>query len=114
VYIVTITDSTGCSIAQSYTVGTNVGIAEADSISSVTVYPNPSANIFHVQYQLETAIEADLKVYNALGKLIIEKKLESSNAGDIEIELEGFPSGIYYLDFKTATDRKVMKMMKSF
>ncbi|MDQ3190204.1 MAG: T9SS type A sorting domain-containing protein [Bacteroidota bacterium] len=68
------------------------------------VFPNPSSDVFNI----ETTKQAeDVKIYNLLGELILEKGF---NPGEeiIKIDLSTFSSGIYIIEisFQEETQRK--------
>ena len=75
--------------------GITTGIDEVDADVSVSVYPNPSSGIIH--YQVGSNIDGlRVKVSNAVGQTLMEKKIESQESS---LNLSDLPDGIYMLSF---------------
>lgn len=62
----------------------------------LTVYPNPTAGELNVT--LETAQEAQVQVFDAVGRVILRQTL----CGEGQISLSAMPEGVYYVQVKTA------------
>ncbi len=60
------------------------------------VFPNPSSEVFNVNYQIERKLkDASIKVYNILGQEVIERSLEQRE-GNINLG-EKLERGIYFI-----------------
>lgn len=89
------------------------GIAESDFDLNGTIFPNPSAGNFSLQFDSENAGEVSVQLTDLSGKIISQKNI-SANAGTnlIAIDISGFSSGTYLLQLiqqeqKTAVYRLV-------
>ena len=60
---------------------------------SVQIYPNPTKGILHLESP-ESSINS-VKLYSSLGQLLLDKKV---NKVDLELSLETFIDGVYWLD----------------
>lgn len=60
------------------------------SIDNITLYPNPAQDILYIN----NAEEADIQVFDILGKSILSKDRISMNEG---IQVDHFPAGAYFL-----------------
>ncbi|QOD60987.1 T9SS type A sorting domain-containing protein [Polaribacter haliotis] len=76
-------------------------------ISNFNLYPNPvSANLTLVLPKNRS--NTSVKVYNYLGKLVIEKDLNNSN----KIEVKNLPKGVYLLKLKVDDKIYIKKFVK--
>jgi len=79
------------------------------------VYPNPSAGVFYLTYQLADRESLTVRVYDATGKTI---KQYSSNATGflqkmvIDLQAGGVPSGLYMLEAETGGKKQFFKLLK--
>ena len=95
-----------CSNNGSYTLVVDpcTSIKENKTDQLIRVYPNPSNDLIHISM----LISCELKIYNVLGKLVLQKEL-SSKANDISIsELK---PGMYLLEFTNEFARQSLKLL---
>jgi hypothetical protein len=62
--------------------------------NAITVYPNPSSEILHIQMPTTLALEKAI-IYNSLG----QKVLESTT---LDFAVNSLSSGVHYIDIQTA------------
>ena len=102
-YWVIITDMNSCkSDTAFFTVGwITTSIAEIN-INNITIYPNPSKDIFNIVFNTNTKQDVDLRVHNVLGKVIFSESLKDFN-GDYNrsVDLSQYPNAIYILQLNT-------------
>lgn len=67
---------------------------------ALQVYPNPSSGIF----QLQTQEEAQLEVYDLMGKMILNKSVQ---AGAVSFDLSGHAPGMYLLKITSGSGKTV-------
>jgi len=73
------------------------------------VFPNPVNNILNIQ--IPTSSEpTNLKIYNVLGKLILEKDIIKSST---QLDMSSMASGIYMMSFESNKGSKKFKLIKS-
>ncbi len=89
-YTCCVTDSAGCSICQTATVGVT-GILEIDA-PVMYIYPNPAGALLNIQVPAQLEI-GTLSVFNAVGALVKEIKTFKSSTLDIS----GMVPGTYIL-----------------
>lgn len=114
-YYVTITDGNGCLNSDSVTVIVNniQGITTTESISTISLNPNPSSNTIVVNIKSETTDKFEIKILNTSGQLLlnlIEEKLNSSLEKSINIE--SWESGVYYLQVNGSSWSKTIRFVK--
>ena len=80
--------------------------------TSLTVYPNPSRDIFHV-YTDRQLTNVKYQVFSSTGKLLLTGHCEDSN--DISINLSGYPAGLYLLHVSSADKNagQTVKLVKT-
>jgi hypothetical protein len=78
----------------------------------ITVYPNPSSSFSVVSFTLDYSSMVNLSIFDAAGRLVMEYPDIQCNAGENEITVEGFGSGVYFCSINsgdfTATQRFVV------
>jgi hypothetical protein len=78
------------------------------SLPEVKVYPNPSRDRFHISADEE--IEA-LWIYDVTGSLLMKKEATDSN--EVIADLSGFSHGLYFLNVKTRTGTRQLKIIRN-
>jgi len=80
---------------------------ECQSLSSiyendfkVNIYPNPSSNIFNLEFYSET--ESEILVTNVLGEQVYFESIQSNGEFNTQIDLSNYSKGIYNLTIKTS------------
>lgn len=84
-------------------------IRKGNSLTSVTIYPNPVKDNATVNVQVQELLEGYLTIFNTDGKRIITQKIKLTK-GNSNIPLNGlvlWAEGIYYLQI--VTNKEVMK-----
>lgn len=108
VYIVTITDDNGCSLANTFQLTTSAGLTSADALVEVELYPNPTS--------LGLTIDAGdgsldhLLVLNMFGQNIFEMDLSGHS---YFLNTEGFAAGLYLVKL-TSNGQVITKQVSVF
>lgn len=78
------------------------------------VYPNPTVNKVTLQLYLQYEETVQLKVYDAEGKLLMNKSSGKLSKGSnyINVDFEGVSKGIYYLSIGTETKKVTKTIVK--
>lgn len=85
-----------------------LSIAEEEFVR-FKVFPNPV--ITNLNIQIPTTTEpTNLKIFNVLGKLVLEKNLTKSQT---KLDLSSIASGIYIMSFESNKGSKTFKLIKS-
>ena len=80
--------------------------ADFEFSSKLTVYPNPSSDVFSINSDSRSS----LVVYDLIGKII---KSENINLGITKLDLSKYPSGIYLMKVTNDSNQtKTMKLIK--
>ncbi len=76
----------------------------------IKLYPNPAGRILYIEWDVETARQAEVFIYNSLGQLEMRKTINVS--GIKQINIEDINPGVYYLKLVSGnkiTRRKFIK-----
>lgn len=76
---------------------------------SVSVYPNPVKDLLHVEVPSATAETSLLSLYNSFGEVILK---DQCVIPDQAIDLSRLINGVYFLEIKSASVPKYMKVIK--
>ena len=81
-----------------------------DGSLSLSVYPNPTANVLNVSYA--SATNASLKVFNLQGQSVISQAVPSGSALT-NVSVASLASGIYYVVLNNDGKESVVKFIKN-
>jgi len=91
----------------------SVASSEQQILSKVMLSPNPSKGLFHLNVDLPEAEEMTCSIFDATGSAIFPLDQPCApNKTNFEIDLSGYPAGLYFLKIKTGTGVAILKMMK--
>lgn len=96
-YWLEVTSLTGCSSRDSIQLTTcPVTSIEDGSISSFSVYPNPTSGPLQIQFSEGSLDPLEVRVFNALGQEVLTKVV-NENEVNVQLDLSHLESGTYYL-----------------
>jgi hypothetical protein len=105
-YYLMITDTNGCS-AYSSVIKITTGINEIQSWQ-VEVYPNPAGNILNIRIpEIDVNKFSLIKIFSIDSKIIFIQP-HAGNNNIIRVNLEGLPSGFYFLQLMNAENKIIM------
>jgi len=96
---------------EDYTVDFGNGLAAPTKLADfdMVLYPNPANNVINIR--LSTNEETvNIKVYNALGKIISEFNITGL---ETKVDLSGFANGMYYIGADNGTNNTLKKFVKN-
>jgi hypothetical protein len=109
-YRVTGTDCNGCSKTANISIDINTGIKTIDVSNAISVYPNPVTDNLQIEINSEVRGEnADLRVYDVVGNLVMEKSI---TANKTNINVSALPSGVYVIKIETGNEVVMKKIVK--
>ncbi|OFY87233.1 MAG: hypothetical protein A3F72_17180 [Bacteroidetes bacterium RIFCSPLOWO2_12_FULL_35_15] len=85
------------------------GITEETLTNSISVFPNPAIDNVIIETSNNEKVNT-LKVYDVLGKLLINKKADGSER--MELKVSQLDKGIYYMEITTQTGMVIKKFNK--
>jgi PKD repeat protein len=112
VYTVVGTATNGCSSALSKTVNvvSCVGLNELTGYSeeNAVVFPNPASTIISVMINDSGDDLGTIRIYNALGELIVQKEASAN----FQLDVSAYQKGVYYIEHnKNATQTRTIKLI---
>jgi hypothetical protein len=114
VYTVTVTDAHGCTLVDSVTVeGTIIGTASSMAGYEVALWPNPNNGSFFVSISLPAHQNVDLRLYNALGQIVEQRRLVDAYRTQLFFDGVNLSDGVYQLQISSETFRAVKKVVVS-
>ena len=113
-YVQTLTADNGCDSVVTLHLTLRVGIDDHHLAASMTVYPNPTTGLLHIQISNFNTSVSEFLIYDAYGKLVDIVKTERNTSSETtQIDLSRLANGIYILkaasNGNVAAVRKVVK-----
>ena len=72
------------------------------NINKLSIYPNPSNDVFNIVFNSNTKQDIDLRIHNVLGKIIFSETLtEFSGDYNRTVDMTPYPNAIYILQLNT-------------
>ena len=63
------------------------------------IFPNPTANILHLQLNAKEYSRETIKLYNSQGQLTFRKSVEIFTGNNtIDLDIESLPKGVYFIN----------------
>lgn len=94
-------------------IGALSSLANCEVLRAIQVYPNPTTDLLKIRIQLPGTIAGELEIYDSLGRLLVQKAIESNEGTEILQETSTFVDGLYIVKvtvdgisraFKTVVD----------
>jgi hypothetical protein len=89
---------------------TTTNIDEYSATQGLDVYPNPSNGLFNIDLSSFNSEDVTLKVYNIVGKEIINKKVTNAS-NNYNIDLTNQPEGMYIIKVLTENKKYISKVV---
>jgi hypothetical protein len=102
-YWIIATDDLSCPIDTAYYEVTDPSTAVLEfDISELSIYPNPSRDVFNVSFTSETIQDLKVRILNVVGGELVSEDLQQF-IGEYakQIDLSNYAKGIYFLEIKT-------------
>lgn len=98
-YTLVVTDGNGCVFTPpAFTVNGSVGATEPGQDLNWKVYPNPAQSELYIKLDPEwTGRDANLSIFDASGRLLLEQQLSVRDDTPQRIDLSGLPAGMMML-----------------
>jgi hypothetical protein len=98
----------GLSDPISITITSNVGVAELLSDANVSIFPNPTEGILHVNLNRYKSEVIQMNIFNPAGNLVKSAEiLKASNVYD----LSSLPKGIYIVELRNGANKSSSKIV---
>jgi hypothetical protein len=100
--------NTGATVLDGF--GPTVGIAQHTNTSDINIYPNPTSGLFNVELTLAASQNVTMKVFNVLGKVVVEKSFTNISSGIYSIDLSTEAAGLYFVEVASPISKTVKKI----
>jgi len=90
-----------------------ITIVSPEQVSrNVKIYPNPSNGEIKIG-NLPTGEQVEIKLTNAVGKLVNVLHFKSNGSGELPFNISGYPNGIYFIRIKSNGVDEIQKLIKN-
>jgi len=96
---------------QDFTVGLAVDILEPRTEDFLSVYPNPTSGLVHIDYSFSHQEDLEIRIYDSRGILIRDMIHNNADHGIINADLSEYPSGIYICTLRRGNKMDVKKIV---
>jgi hypothetical protein len=110
-YEVTVTDGFGC--VDIATVDLMVNINEIDDIQSINLFPNPTMDLATLDMTFSKTVDVQVQIINMMGQILFETSIGKTMEEKVELNLENYPDGMYFVRVKVDSQTIVKKLMKN-
>lgn len=89
-------------------------VSNADKPLELNVYPNPIQDEGQIAFELSSASDVVIEVYDLNGRLVQSMNFNNMPAGPqtVDINMGSLSAGTYLLNFQSATERRTGKLVK--
>lgn len=110
-YLVTLTVFNDCNKPDVRSFRLNqIGMSEFQGLQAVQLYPNPAKGMVHLKWPIQTALST-IEVISIDGEVISTQNIEANTVGEISINMEHIPAGVYFLKLNAGNQTKVEKLI---
>ncbi len=84
--------------------GGTSGTTYEEASSRFTIFPNPASDLLRIAVP-EDMGDFTVRIFDILGKTVLQKQFSSINSDQISMELNGLASGTYFIEFNIGGNR---------
>jgi hypothetical protein len=110
-YTVMVTDVHNCSVRDSVYVLNTTATISLEKPALINVYPNPVSNYLYISVGLEKRQSFRMEMVSPEGKVMYQKEVPNADDFRDEIDVSGFPEGLYFIRFYVEGKAKVYKVV---
>lgn len=90
------------------TISSNVGISDLLSKANVSMYPNPTRGMLHINLGEYKSQVIKMNVYNTKGQLVMNREIVRKSS---EFDLSTLPQGIYMVELKNGINKSSSRIV---
>jgi hypothetical protein len=88
-------------------------IEEQNQNETIKIYPNPSKVFINISFTSKEEKNVSVEVYDLVGRKVFEKQFQTSNTKlQTQIDMRGFPDGVYIVEINTGEGIYRKKVVK--
>ncbi len=92
---------------------TNQQLPEATQSQDFSFFPNPATSEIHVDLSAFAGQEAVVRIYNQVGQVLVQSRVEEAGFQPEKLDLNQLPLGTYFLEVISEEYRQVKKLLKT-
>lgn len=77
------------------------GIIDNALSDNISLYPNPSTGDLFMNVNLPNISSADVTIFNAIGDIVLQKRIGVSTNNEVKFDMNSRPDGVYIFQMKT-------------
>ncbi len=109
IYNITITDDNDCEKIIEINVGDVTSIEEFSILGNINIFPNPTSDFIFGKIPTTKNIDLEISISNLLGQPIGDVLFLEKEKKEFTIDVNDWPTGIYFLKIKTTNEEKIWK-----
>ncbi|MFK7771938.1 MAG: T9SS type A sorting domain-containing protein [Saprospiraceae bacterium] len=109
IYNITITDENDCEKSIEVNVGNVTSTEEISILEQINIFPNPTNDFLFVKIPSTEDTDLKVSISNLLGQPIGDVLFLEKGKKDFSIEVNNWPTGIYFLKIRTTKNEKIWK-----
>lgn len=111
---VTVVDANGCSFkAQIDIFSEFTGVGVLGNTDAFRIYPNPTAGVINLEFNLTSEEDVTVRVMNAVGQVIETTEKTRLTQDNVTLDITGYASGIYFVETTVGTEKVVSRIQLS-
>jgi len=87
------------------------GIADMQNVIDLTISPNPSTGLFSIRISGAEVKDATIVITDMQGKRIMQNTFNSASPEPQQIDMSGYPKGLYLVRIQTDRESRVRKLV---
>ncbi|MEI6050936.1 MAG: T9SS type A sorting domain-containing protein, partial [Bacteroidota bacterium] len=92
--------------------GLSVSVEEPVKVDWLTIFPNPVMDQLTVKTSADDGVKINMTVFDLWGNLLVKKDWDTRLNKEIQLDMTGFPPGMYLLEITGGDRRIVRKIIK--
>ena len=96
-----------------FTFDATSSIADDALGQSIAMYPNPTSDVVNLDFDLPTASDLTVQIFNAVGQSVLNKKFEKILRGGETLDVSDLKSGVYIVQVSDGARRTNKKLVVS-
>jgi hypothetical protein len=111
-YIVTVSDSNGCSNSDTINVQFSIGINQITDIDFIHVYPNPANDKVTLQFNMNKQSDLEIRIVDLNGRTVFfDQKKDAKGEMLFEYDVNNFNPGMYFIHLNTNEGLSVQRLV---
>lgn len=96
-HTVKVLDAYNCEASATYMVPRILGLSDSPYIESYKLYPNPVKETLYIQAEFLKTFTSEVYIINSVGQVLRKLQTSPSNKLDLEVDMQSYPAGIYFV-----------------